>query len=101
VLLVTTEATNHLYPYGFTEKYLKGYAQEFVTNAVSDTVTKADSIYIEYRAHCVDKYIQEIHQNEEWKSKIAIQAKEQGVDLETMIYRNAEYTFKQKMGIIQ
>lgn len=101
VLLVTTEATNHLYPYGFTEKYLEGYAQEFVAKKITDSVSKADSLFLDYRAHSVDKIIKEIHLNEEWKLNILMQAEEQGVDLETMIYRNAEYTFKMKMGIIK
>ncbi|MDD3685635.1 MAG: hypothetical protein PHE56_02590 [Bacteroidales bacterium] len=101
VLLVTTEATNHLFPYGFCEKYLITYEAEFLTRYGSDTLTKADSLYLDFRNSEIIKIIGEINSNEDWKNKIIKQAEEQKKDLDLMIWEDAEYTFKVKAGVIK
>ena len=100
VLLVTTEATNHLFPYDFCSKYIIGYEKEFLLKNDETQHTTADSLYTIYREKSINNIIQEINNNEDWKNKIIQQAKDQNTNLDTMIYRNAEYAYKQKAGII-
>lgn len=101
VLLHTTEATNHLFPYEFCDKYLIGYEKEFAQKITPDEYTAIDSMYMVCRNQSINSIIAEINSNANWKNNIIKQAKEQNTDLETMIYRNAEYTYKLKAGVIQ
>jgi hypothetical protein len=101
VLLVTTEATNHLFPYGFCEKYLITYESEFLSRFRTDSTTNADSLYLDFRNSEINKIIAEINSNEDWKNKIIKQAEEQKKDLNLMIWENAEYSYKVKAGVIK
>ncbi|HOZ29332.1 MAG TPA: hypothetical protein PLL66_00275 [Bacteroidales bacterium] len=101
VFLVTSEATNHLFPYDFCEKYLITYESEFINKTISDTLTTVDSLYLEFRNREINKIVKEINANEKWKNKIIIQAEELGVDLDYMILQNADYTYKLRAGVIK
>jgi hypothetical protein len=98
---VTTEATNHLFPYGFCEKYLITYESEFLSRFRTDSTTNADSLYLDFRNSEINKIIAEINSNEDWKNKIIKQAEEQKKDLNLMIWENAEYSYKVKAGVIK
>lgn len=101
VLLVTTEATNHLFPYDFCSKYLIGYEADFLTKTNPGDYTKADSMYMVFRQKSIDGIIQEINANEDWKNNIIQQAKDQNTDVNTMMYNNALYTYKIRAGVIK
>ena len=48
VLLVCTEATNHLWPYGFIERYLSGYDKVFMEKQ-PEQYDAVDSLYVVFR----------------------------------------------------
>lgn len=101
ILLVTTEATNHLFPYDFCEKYLFTYEKEFNEKLGKEPLNKADSLYLEFRNNEINKIIVEINANQEWKNTIQTQAKEQNKSLELMIWENADYSYKMKTSAIE
>lgn len=101
VLLVTTEATNHLFPYDFCSKYIIGYEAEFLTKAGPEEYNEADKMYLAYREKSINLIISQINANKDWKDKIAQQAKEQNKDLNNMIYENALYSYQVKAGVIK
>lgn len=96
VLLVCTEATNHLWPYGFCERYLSAYDNVFKWKQAAD-YDAADSIYAGYRSAEIEAICRQIEANPEWLESIRSQAEERGVGLEQMILDNADYTYRTKI----
>lgn len=93
VLLLCTEATNHLWPYGFCERYLSAFDVEFMGKSPAD-FDAADSLYAAYRSEEIDKTIERINNTPEWLENVQRQAEEKGVPLEQMLYDNAEYAYR-------
>jgi hypothetical protein len=93
VLLVCTEATNHLWPYGFTERYLSGYDNVFRYKP-TEQYDAADSIYLVFRNEEIAKRIERIKASPEWLESVTRQADEKGITLEQSLWNNAEYTYR-------
>ena len=93
VLLVCTEATNHLWPYGFIERYLSGYENAFAWKD-QNLYDAADSIYLNYRNEEIQRIIGRIQNSPEWLESVTRQAEEKGIGLEQSLWNNAEYTFR-------
>lgn len=93
VLLVCTEATNHLWPYGFIERYLSGYDNVFRYKE-PEQYDAADSLYFVYRNAEIEKNIQRIKDTPEWMESITRQADEKGITIEQSLWDNAEYTYR-------
>jgi hypothetical protein len=93
VLLVCTEATNHLWPYGFIERYLSGYDNVFRYKE-PEQYDAADSLYFVYRNAEIEKNIQRIKDTPEWIESITRQADEKGITVEQSLWDNAEYTYR-------
>lgn len=93
VLLVCTEATNHLWPYGFIERYLSGYDNAFRYKE-PEQYDAADSLYFVYRNAEIEKNIQRIKDTPEWMESITRQADEKGITVEQSLWDNAEYTYR-------
>ena len=93
VLLVCTEATNHLWPYGFIERYLSGYDNVFRYKPL-EQYDAADSLYIVYRNEQIANIIENIKATPEWIENVENQANEKGISLERSLWDNAEYTYR-------
>jgi hypothetical protein len=93
VLLVCTEATNHLWPYGFIERYLSGYDNVFRYKE-PEQYDAADSLYFVHRNAEIEKNIQRIKDTPEWMESITRQADEKGITVEQSLWDNAEYTYR-------
>lgn len=93
VLLVCTEATNHLWPYGFIERYLSAYDEVFNWKS-PDQYDAADSIYVNYRNEEIQRIIGRIQDTPEWLESVTQQAEEKGISLEQSLWNNAEYTYR-------
>ena len=93
VLLVCTEATNHLWPYGFIERYLSGYDNVFRWKNPGD-YDETDRIYNEYRDSEIRRISENIKASPEWYDSVKKQAEEKGVSLEQSLWDNAEYTYR-------
>ena len=93
VLLVCTEATNHLWPYGFIERYLSGYDEVFNRKDPND-YDAADSLYSAYKASEIERITQRILDTPEWIENVTKQAEEQQISLEQSLWNNAEYTYR-------
>jgi hypothetical protein len=93
VLLVCTEATNHLWPYGFTERYLSAYDNVFRYKQ-PEQYDAADSLYWVYRNAEIEKVIQRIHGVPEWLESVEKQAEEKGITFEQSLWDNAEYIYR-------
>ena len=93
VLLVCTEATNHLWPYGFIERYLSAYDNVFRYKQPKQ-YDNADSLYSNYRNERIQAIIQHIKESPEWLESIENHAKENGLTLEEALWNNAEYTYR-------
>lgn len=96
VLLVCTEATNHLWPYGFIERYLYDYELSFLAKDPAE-YDAADSLYIPFRTKEIEANIERIRNSEEWLENVKKQAVEKGIDLEQALWDNAEYTYRVDM----
>ena len=93
VLLVCTEATNHLWPYGFIERYLSGYDKVFMEKQ-PEQYDAVDSLYVVFRNAEIEKTIQNIKDSPEWLESVTHQAEEKGISLEQSLWDNAEYTYR-------
>lgn len=93
VLLVCTEATNHLWPYGFIERYLSNYDNVFRYKQ-PEQYDAADSLYLVYRNAEIGKNIQRIKESPEWLESVTRQADEKGITVEQSLWDNAEYTYR-------
>ena len=93
VLLVCTEATNHLWPYGFIERYLSGYDNVFRYKP-TEQYDATDSIYLTYRNGEISSIIERIQASPEWLESVTKQAEEKGISLEQSLWDNAEYTYR-------
>ena len=93
VLLVCTEATNHLWPYGFIERYLSGYDEVFSWKD-PNAYDAADSLYNAYRTAEIERITQRILDTPEWIENVTKQAEEQQISLEQALWNNAEYTYR-------
>ena len=93
VLLVCTEATNHLWPYGFIERYLSGYDNVFRYKQ-PEQYDAADSLYAIYRNGEISTIMQRIQASPEWLESVTNQAEEKGIGLEQSLWENAEYTYR-------
>lgn len=93
VLLVCTEATNHLWPYGFIERYLSGYDNVFRYKP-SEQYDAADSLYVAYRNGEIASIIERIKTVPEWLESVEKQADEKGISVEQSLWDNAEYTYR-------
>ena len=93
VLLVCTEATNHLWPYGFIERYLSAYDEVFSWKNPKD-YDAADSIYLNYKDEEIQRIIGRIQNTPEWLESVTQQAEDKGVSLEQSLWDNAEYTYR-------
>ena len=93
VLLVCTEATNHLWPYGFTERYLSAYDNVFRYKQ-PEQYDAADSLYATYRNGEITSIIERIKATPEWLESVERQADEKGISVEQSLWDNAEYTYR-------
>lgn len=93
VLLVCTEATNHLWPYGFLERYLSAYDKAFQQKTPED-YDDADHLYLAYRNAEINHLIDCIKASPEWLQNVEKQAEEKGVSVEQSLWDNAEYTYR-------
>lgn len=93
VLLVCTEATNHLWPYGFFERYLSAYDDVFRYKQPEQYDT-ADSLYVVFRNEKIENIIQHIKETPEWLESVEQNAKDKGVSLEQSLWDVAEYTYR-------
>ena len=93
VLLLCTEATNHLWPYGFIERYLSGYDLVFCSKQ-PEQYDAADSLYLEFRNAEIEKNIQRIQESPEWFKSVKRQAEEKHISEEQSLWDNAEYTYR-------
>ena len=93
VLLVCTEATNHLWPYGFIERYLSGYDEVFSWKNPNE-YDAADSIYMDYRNEEIQRIIGRIKNTPEWIENVTRQAEESGISVEQSLWNNADYTYR-------
>ncbi len=96
VLLVCTEATNHLWPYGFIERYLSGYDKTFRYKQ-PEQYDAADSLYLVFKNGEIEKNIQRIKDSPQWLESVTRQAEEKGITLEQSLWDNAEYTYRADM----
>ena len=96
VLLVCTEATNHLWPYGFIERYLSGYDNVFRYKP-SEQYDAADSLYVAYRNGEIASIIERIKTVPEWLESVEKQADEKGISVEQSLWDNAEYTYRKNI----
>lgn len=92
VLLVCTEATNHLWPYGFIERYLSAFDNVFCYKQ-PEQYDAADSIYLAYRNERIEKIIQHIKETPEWFEGVERLAEEKGITLEKSLWDAADYTY--------
>ena len=93
VLLVCTEATNHLWPYGFIERYLSGYDNVFLYKQ-PEQYDGADSLYATYRNGEIETIIEHIKASPEWLESVEKQVHEKGITMEQSLWDNAEYTYR-------
>lgn len=93
VLLACTEATNHLWPYGFTERYLSAYDNVFRYKQ-PEQYDAADSLYVVYRNAEIATIIEHIKALPEWLESVERQADEKGISVEQSLWDNAEYTYR-------
>ena len=93
VLLVCTEATNHLWPYGFIERYLSDYDNVFRYKQ-PEQYDAADSIYATYRNERITSIIHHIKETPEWFESVEHQAEDKGITLEKSLWDAAEYTYR-------
>ena len=93
VLLVCTEATNHLWPYGFIERYLSSYDNIFRYKQ-PEQYDAADSLYVTYRNAEIATLIEHIKALPEWLESVERQADEKGISVEQSLWDNAEYTYR-------
>ncbi|MBQ3710670.1 MAG: hypothetical protein II887_08200 [Bacteroidales bacterium] len=93
VLLVCTEATNHLWPYGFFERYLSAYDKEFLGKQ-PEQYDAADSLYITFRNQEIENIIERIKASPKWLENVTRQAEEKGISLEQSLWDNADYAFR-------
>ena len=93
VLLVCTEATNHLWPYGFIERYLSAYDNVFRYKQ-PERYDAADSLYVIYRNEEIGAIIEHIKALPEWLESVEKQATEKGISAEQSLWDNAEYTYR-------
>ena len=96
VLLVTTEATNHLYPFDFCNRYLTSFDDAFASKSPDD-YDATDSIYAAYRQKMIDSIKEEIKANPEWYENVKNQALEKNISEDESIEANAIYTYRQRM----
>ena len=96
VLLVTTEATNHLYPFDFCNRYLTSFDDAFAAKSPDD-YDATDSIYATYRQKMIDSIKEEIKANPEWYENVKNQALEKNISEDESIEANAIYTYRQRM----
>ena len=96
VLLVCTEATNHLWPYGFIERYLSDYDKVFRYKQ-NEQYDAADSLYLVFKNGEIEKNIQRIKDSPQWLESVTRQAEEKGITLEQSLWDNAEYTYRADM----
>jgi len=92
ILLVCTEATNSLWPYGFFERYLSAYDKVFRTKQ-PDQYDAADNLYVVYRNEKIGAIIQKIKDTPEWYESVKNHAEENGFTLEQAVWNAAEYTY--------
>ena len=93
ILLVCTEATNHLWPYGFFERYLSAYDDVFRYKQ-PEQYDAADSLYVIFRNEKIENIIQHIKETPEWLESVEQNAKDKGVSLEQSLWDVAEYTYR-------
>ena len=93
VLLVCTEATNNIWPFGFTERYLTSYDNVFRYKP-TEQYDAADSLYLSYRKERIEKIIAHIKETPEWLENIKSHAEEIGITLEQALDDAAEYTYR-------
>lgn len=93
ILLVCTEATNSLWPYGFFERYLSAYDNVFRYKQ-PEQYDAADSLYGVYRNERIESIIQHIKESPEWFESIKEYAKEHQITLEQSLWNAAEYTYR-------
>ena len=93
VLLVCTEATNHLWPYGFVERYLSAYDLVFQYKNPTQ-YDAADSIYLTYRNDRIEKIIQQIEESPDWLESVTRNAENKGITLEQSLRANADYAYR-------
>jgi hypothetical protein len=93
ILLVCTEATNHLWPYGFFERYLSAYDDVFRYKQ-PEQYDAADNLYVVFRNEKIENIIQHIKETPEWLESVEQNAKEKGVSLEQSLWDVAEYTYR-------
>ena len=93
VLLVCTEATNHLWPYGFTERYISAYDHAFLWKQ-PEQYDAADSLYATYRNKEISVLIENIKASPEWLESVSRQAEEKGISVEQSLWDNAEYSYR-------
>ena len=93
VLLVCTEATNHLWPYGFLERYLSAYDKAIQQKTV-ENYDAADSLYHAYRNAEINHIIDCIKASPEWLQHVEKQAEDKGISVEQSLWDNAEYTYR-------
>lgn len=97
VMLLTTEATNHLYPFDFCKKYLNSFDDALAAKS-PENYDAADSIYSEYRQLRIRGIIQEIMSNEEWYENVKKQATDKNISVDESIEDNAVYTYKLRIA---
>ena len=88
-----TEATNHLWPYGFIERYLSGYDNVFRWKNPED-YDDADRIYQAYKNEEINRITEQIKVSPEWLESVEKQASEKGISVEQSLWDNAEYTYR-------
>ncbi len=93
VLLVCTEATNHLWPYGFLERYLSDYDRAFLGKQ-SSQYDAADSLYFTFRSQEIERIIEHIKTIPEWLESVTQQAENKGITLEQSLWDNADYAYR-------
>ena len=91
-MIVCTEASNNLWPYGFIERYLTSYDNVFRYKQ-PEQYDAADSLYSVYRNGRIEAIIQHIKESPEWLDGIKSHAEEKGINLEEAIWNAAEYTY--------
>ena len=97
VLLVTTEATNHLYPFDFCNRYLTSFDDAFDAKSPDD-YDAADSIYATYRQRMIAGIKDEIKANPEWFENVRNQAQEKNISEDESVEANAVYTYKMRIA---
>lgn len=93
ILLVCTEATNSLWPYGFIERYLSAYDLIFKYKN-PEQYDAADSLYLVYRNEQLEKIIQQIKESPDWLESVTRNAENKGVTLEESLRANADYAYR-------